>query len=73
LIKKYYKFKKCQKKREIRYPVVDPVPASSGTGSKNFETGPTGSGTGFENFRPGPTGTGIGSTKLDWILGPAQP
>ena len=52
---------------------MEPVPAGSGTGSKNFGTGPTGSGTGSKIFGPGRTGTGTGSEKLDRVPGLAHP
>ena len=43
------------------YPVLEPVPTGSGTGTRNFRTGPTGTGTGSKISGPGTTGTGTGS------------
>jgi len=55
------------------YPVLEPVPAGSGTSSKNLGTGPTGTRAGFKNFGTGRTGTRAGSGKLDRVPGLAHP
>ncbi|KAJ8439639.1 hypothetical protein Cgig2_021651 [Carnegiea gigantea] len=47
------------------YPVVKPVPTSSGTRSKISGPSSIEIGTSSYNSRPGPTGTGIGSSKTD--------
>ena len=73
LIKANFKMKLKSQKKGTGYPVTEPVPTGSGTGSRNFGTGSTGTGTGSKIIGPGPTGTGTGSKKLDRVPGLAHP
>jgi len=54
-------------------PVLETIPAGSGTGFQNSGAGSTETGTGFTISGPAPTGSGTGSTQFDQVPGPAHP
>ena len=57
-----FKMYETLKKIETGYPVPEPVPGGSGTGSKIWRTGVGGSGSG--SFIPGTAGSGSGSGSM---------
>ena len=73
--KKLKKIKLKMTKKDTVYPVVEPVPTGSGTGSRNLGPGSTGTGTGSHIPGAGPTGTGTGtgSSKTDRVPSCAEP
>jgi len=64
--KKIYKFKKCQKKEGIGYPILEPILTGFGIVSKNLGTDPI-----VFEISSKISGLVTCSTKLDPVPGPA--